>query len=246
MRHYHGTPIGGPIDDAYLFIKGRCVLIPYIRQDNLAIAMDVAESFILDSSTFSYWKSGKGRAPFAAYVELVRSVARHPGFDFCFIPDIIDGDEAENWQLVREWMESKFKFQGVPVWHLHESLEYLAWLVENFHTIAVGSSGQWDTPGTLEWWQRMAQAMEVICDEEGRPRCKIHGLRMLSWRIVEHIPLSSADSTDAAVNGGSVARFGTYRLPTSVQRSCVIADIIESHNSPAVWRPYGIQQAMAI
>ena len=246
MRHYHGTPVGGPTDDAYRFVKGRNVLIPYIRQDNLAIALDVAEGVIFDSSTYSYWRAGKGRAPFPEYVKWVSSMARHPSFDFCFIPDIIDGTQSENWQLVREWIDMKYKFMGVPVWHLHESLEYLAWLVENFSLIAIGSSGQWSTPGTLEWWQRIAQAMEVICDEEGRPRCKVHGLRMLSWRIIEHIPLSSADSTDAAVNGGSVSRFGTYRLPTSAQRSCVIADIIESHNSPAVWVPHGMQQAMAI
>jgi hypothetical protein len=197
--------------------------------------MDVAQSFILDNSAFTYWQSGAGAVPFDDYYAWVRSVFRHPAFDWALIPDLIDGDVEQNARLVRDWIRCGPKFKGVPVYHLHEPLEYLEWLVANFQTIAIGSSGAWRTPGAAAWWQRMSQVLDVICDADGRPRCRIHGLRMLDPDIFTRIPFTSADSTNAAVNCGSVQRFGMYVPPTSSQRAAVIAEIIESQNSPAIW-----------
>ena len=77
--------------------------------------------------------------------------------------------------------------------------------------------------------------MEVMCDEQGRPKCKIHGLRMLDPDVFTRLPFSSADSTNAAVNCGAISRFGMYPAPTSSQRAAVIAERIESHNSAPVW-----------
>lgn len=48
--------------------------------------------------------------------------------------------------------------------------------------------------------------------------------------------LASADSANAAVNGGSISRFGMYVPPTAGQRANVIADRIESHNSSPIWQ----------
>lgn len=77
--------------------------------------------------------------------------------------------------------------------------------------------------------------MAVACDKDGRPRTKLHGLRMLDPEIFTRLPLSSADSVNAAVNGGSVSRFGMYVPPTAAQRAEVIAERIESNNSAHLW-----------
>ncbi|MNN93162.1 hypothetical protein D3C81_2115550 [compost metagenome] len=77
--------------------------------------------------------------------------------------------------------------------------------------------------------------MDAICDDYGRPTCRLHGLRMLDPAIFQFLPRASADSTNAAVNGGSIARFGMYTPPTAGQRANVIADRIESHNSAPIW-----------
>jgi hypothetical protein len=60
MRHYHGTPIGrnGKEDTPTKFLKGRNVLIPFPRQDDLEVAMEVANSVIFDNGAFSIWKKG--------------------------------------------------------------------------------------------------------------------------------------------------------------------------------------------
>lgn len=245
MIHYHGTPIGGSRQDAARFLIGRHALVPFARPDDLAVVMECCQSFCLDNSAFSHWKAGHGRVDFDSYMDWVRGIYRHPGFDWALIPDIIDGTEEDNYRWVRDWVRCGPKFKGVPVWHLHESLGYLEWLVTNFETVAFGSSGQWSTPGTAAWWQRMAEVLAIACDADGRPKCRFHGLRMLDPAIFRLIPFTSADSTNAAVNCGDLKRFGMYAPPTASQRAAVIAERIESHNSPPIWIAPAIQAELS-
>lgn len=233
--------MGGPRIDAARFLSGRHALIPFFRPDDLPVAMDVSQSFVLDNSAFSLWKKG-GDVPFAEYHSWVQGMAGHPGLDWALIPDKIDGTELENAALVTAWLREGSDVLSVPVWHMHESLEWLSYLIDRFQVVALGSSGQWATPGTDGWWSRMTEAMAVCCNSIGRPKKKLHGLRMLDPRIFTQLPLSSADSTNAAVNSGSIARFGSYLPPTSSQRAEVIASRIEAHNSAAIWEPLSAGQ----
>ncbi|EOZ5126565.1 hypothetical protein ABL975_17270 [Pseudomonas aeruginosa] len=235
MIHYHGTPIGGTRQDAARFLAGRHALVPFPRQDDVAIVAEVCQSFCFDNGAFSVWKKG-GTLDVESYLRWVDDWRRHPGFDWALIPDVIDGDEADNDRLLEQWPEH---LPGVPVWHLHESLERLQRLASAWRTVALGSSGQWATPGTAPWWKRISAAMNSICDARGRPTCRLHGLRMLDPKIFGRLPFASADSTNAAVNGGSVSRFGIYPPPTAGQRAAVIADRIETHNSAPVWTHSG-------
>lgn len=193
----------------------------------------MCQSFVFDNGAFTVWRQG-GQLDVDGYVAWVEQWHRHPGFDWALIPDVIEGSEAENDQLIADWPQH---LAGVPVWHLHESLERLEALSRTWRTVAFGSSGQWATPGTDAWWKRISAAMDTICDDHGRPRCRLHGLRMLDPAIFSRLPFASADSTNAAVNGGSISRFGMYAPPTAGQRASVIADRIEAHNSAAIWRP---------
>lgn len=245
MIHYHGTPVGGTRTDVVRFLSGRHALIPFARPDDLGAALEVCQSVVLDNSAFSLWKKG-GDVDVAGYHAWVHSIAGHPSLDWCLIPDKIDGTEEENIELVNLWLRMGCRVQSVPVWHMHESLEWLGYLVSKFQTVALGSSGQWASPGTSGWWDRMAQAMAVACDDEGRPHARLHGLRMLDPQVFTRLPLSSADSTNASVNSGSLARFGSYVPPTAGQRSEVIAARIESHNSAPCWVSQGEQHAFAI
>ncbi|MCC0497252.1 hypothetical protein LJG12_22720 [Pseudomonas aeruginosa] len=206
MIHYHGTPIGGTRQDAARFLAGRHALVPFPRQDDIAIVAEVCQSFCFDNGAFSVWKKG-GTLDIEGYLRWVDDWRRHPGFDWALIPDVIDGDEADNDRLLEQWPE---QLPGVPVWHLHESLERLQRLASVWRTVALGSSGQWATPGTAPWWKRISAAMNSICDAYGRPTCRLHGLRMLDPKIFGRLPFASADSTNAAVNGGSISRFGIY------------------------------------
>jgi hypothetical protein len=230
MIHYHGTPCGGTLADKVRFLKGRHALVPFPRQDDLGIIADACQSFIFDNGAFSAWKRGLVM-DIDGYIKWVEQWHKHPGFDWAIIPDVIDGDEQANDELVAAWPR---QLSGVPVWHMHESLDRLQYLCSEWRMVALGSSGQWPTPGTESWWKRMGNVMEFISDA-GRPPCKLHGLRMLDPAIFSRLPLSSADSTNATVNSGSVTRFGIYIPPTAGQRAEVIAARIEAHNSSAIW-----------
>lgn len=231
MIHYHGTPVGGKKEDAARFLPGRHALISFAHPEDIAVAADVCQSFVLDNGAYTTWKQGKP-LDVNGYIKWVCEWYRHPGFDWALIPDVIDGSDSENDQLVRSWPKS---LPGVPVWHMHEPTIRLTWLARQFRTVALGSSGEFSSVGTQPWWSRMTQAMKAVCDEQGRPMCKLHGLRMLDPAIFTRLPLSSADSTNAVVNSGSLSRFGSYPPPHRSQRAAVLADRIESENSCAVF-----------
>lgn len=197
----------------------------------MGVVAEVCQSFIFDNGAFTVWRQG-GQLDIPGYIAWCDEWHRHPGFDWALIPDVIEGSEDENDALVADWPRH---IAGVPVWHLHEGIDRLQRLAETWPTVAIGSSGQWSHPGSLAWWERMAKVMGAVCDAEGRPPCRLHGLRMLDPKVFTHLPLASADSTNAAVNGGSLSRFGMYLPPTAAQRSAVIAERIESHNSAAIW-----------
>jgi hypothetical protein len=147
------------------------------------------------------------------------------------IPDVIDGDERANDDLVAQW---PFRTAGVPVWHLHESIARLQGLAATWPRIAFGSSGAYSTPGVPKWWARMNEALLAIC-KDGRPITKLHGLRMLRPDLFEHIPLASADSAGVSRSVGTTNWGGAYRQASDLVKALVLIDSYESKNSAPVW-----------
>jgi hypothetical protein len=231
MIHYHGGPIT-PLTAADAVWRGRHAFVSYERPDQIAMAAEICQSFALDNGAFSAWRTGN-ELDVQGYAEWVKEWMRHPGFDWCLIPDVIDGTENDNVGMIAQWRELGVPFSvSVPVWHLHESLERLAYMAVAWPRVAIGSSGQWATVGDAAWWQRMAEAMAVICDEDGRPKCKLHGLRMLNPDVFTRLPLASADSTNVARNHARETR--RYQLTDSMG-AIVIAGRVEASNAAARW-----------
>jgi hypothetical protein len=238
---YHGGPVSGSRTDNARFYMGRHAFVSFAAPDHLPAIADVAESFALDNGAFTAWRAGE-TFDRSGYIDWVEQWHRHPAFDWAVIPDVIDGSEEENDELIAAWPPG---LRGVPVYHLHESMRRLQDLAWRYGTVALGSSGQWSTPGTQSWWARMEEVMRCLCNEAGQPQCRLHGLRMLAPAIIDRLPLSSADSCNAAINAGSLSRFGQYVPPSASQRAEVIALRMQRHNAPAVWRPMPQQYGMA-
>lgn len=247
MIHYHGTPLGGTRQDVARFVNNRHFCVPFTNPDDLPVIAEHGASWFADNGAFSVWKQG-GELDRPAYYEWLREWSMHPGFDFAIIPDVIEGTEHENDLLLQEWDKRMYHpryVPGVPVWHLHESLERLHRLCTGrWRRVALGSSGKWSTPGEESWWLRMEEAMHVATDKEGRPLCKLHGLRMLSPMIFTQLPLASADSTNVAQNCNILPRFGMYKPPTRAQRCEVIASRIENQQSACRWIPRSDRQKL--
>jgi hypothetical protein len=250
MIHYHGAPMW-PLTAAAQFWPRRHGFVSFEHPEQIAMVAECCQSFALDNGAFSKWTAGKGEVDVGAYAAWVREWDTHPGFDFAIIPDTIDGSEFDNDRMIARWFNAGMR-HGVAVWHLHESLERLSYLVHCTSVtrgrLALGSSGQWATPATPEWWQRMEQIRPIVCDENGRPRCKLHGLRMLNPTIFSHVPLASADSCNVAMNIGKDTRWkGTYQPVTETQRALILAERIEMHVAAVRWsHRVGVQQNLEL
>ena len=244
MIHYHGTPCGMKQMEAEQFLKGRHAFISFAAPCDIRIAAEVCSSFAIDNGAFSAWKKNEPIQNWQPYYGFVEYWRLHPGFDWAIIPDVIDGSEEDNDRMLSEW---PFRSPvGVPVWHLHESLGRLRMLVHDprFPRIALGSSGHYRKLRTRKWKERMAQAMEVICELGGRPLKKVHGLRMLDAKVFSRYPLASADSTNAVRNASLDDRFGMYLPYRKSTRAHTIAERIERHNSAPLWIPPKKQLAL--
>jgi len=235
MIHYHGLPIT-PQTAAVEAIKGGHAFVSFVSQEQLNIAAELCQSFAVDNGAFSFWQKGEPKTDWSDYYTWALNVERIPNSDFAVIPDIIDGSEADNDALIAEW-PTKPAF-GCPVWHMHESLDRLVRLGLDWNKVAIGSSGEFSKVNSKEWWGRMAQAMDAVCDRGGRPFVKLHGLRMLNPRVFSRLPFHSADSTNIGRNIGIDKKWtkGHYLPPpTREARAAVMRQRIEHHQAAQTW-----------
>lgn len=232
MIRYHGGPIT-PINVARAVWQSKHAMISFAYPRQLEDAAEVAQSFVLDNGAFTTWKRGK-RFKFYAYLRWIEFWSKHPGFDWCLIPDVIDGNEDENDELIDMW---KFDSRrSVPVWHLHESIKRLKRLCRQFPRVAFGSSGQYHKPGARIWWERMEEALPLVVDPNGYPICAFHGLRMMDPAIFSFVPFKSVDSVSVALNHPIDKAWGGPYAPRSKQmRACVLADRFENHACAIRW-----------
>jgi hypothetical protein len=232
MIPYHGGPFADPKIAAHLY-RGRHAMVSFARPEQLDPVSALARSFALDNGAFSAWRAGSPVRDWPEYYAWVAEWKHHPGFDFAVIPDAIEASEEENDELLAAW---PFPDAGVPVYHLHESLERLQRLSRSYPRIALGSSGRYRTPGTLVWWDRMNEVLSVVCDKSGHPQVKLHGLRMLSPKLLAMLPLGSADSTTVARNVNLDRKWRGPMCPaTKWGRALSHCERIEAVLPPARW-----------
>lgn len=233
MIHYHGLPIT-PDTAAEVATRAGHAFVSFAHPGQLGVAVSGCQSFAIDNGAFSAWKAGRPITDWSGYYKFATSCFRIPTCDFAVIPDVIDGDEAANDALVGEWpLPTWF---GAPVWHLHESVERLQRLASTFPRVCLGSSGDFAQVGSERWWARMGVAMRVICDDAGRPMCRLHGLRMLDPEVFSKFPFASADSTNIGRNIGFDCKWhGPYKPPTKESRVQLMRSRIESVNAPVVF-----------
>jgi hypothetical protein len=228
--HYHGTPIT-PRDLLIRELAGRMFCVSFAEPRDVDVCHEIGQSVMLDNGAFSMWKCGTP-TDWPGYYAWCERWLEHQT-TWAVIPDVIDGDEAANDALIREW---PFDERGAPVWHMHESLDRLADLVRWWPLVCIGSSGQYADLGTPAWRGRMVQAMRVACRADGRPRTRLHMLRGLAL-AGGPFPFYSADSTNIARNHAG----STGRLPQSPR---AMADRIDRVQCPPRWHAPAVQMEL--
>lgn len=242
MIHYHGLPIT-PETAAATVLQAGHGFVSFAEPRNLGLVAQVCQSFAVDNGAFTAWKQGAPVTDWSAFYAWAADAQMVPSCDFAVVPDVIDGAEADNDALLAEWPLGKYF--GAPVWHMHESLERLERLASDWPRICIGSSGEFAVVGSAAWWGRIAEAMAVVCDGQGRPGVRLHGLRMLNPEVFSRLPFASADSTNIGRNIGiDQAWRGTYTPPTKEARAAVMRARIEAHNAPSIWTPAPVPRAI--
>ena len=193
--HYHGTPIT-PLSSLES-LAGKCFCVSYAHPANVKRCHEIGQSVMLDNGAFSLWKSGTP-TNWAKYYGWAEPWLECPT-TWGVIPDVIDGAEFDNRMLALDCPFPRHKM--APVWHLHESLEYLNLLVDGWPRVCFGSSGAYAEVGSPQWHNRVQEAFDTIWDR----RPMIHMLRGMRCCKMPY-PFASVDSTDIARNHHAAKR----------------------------------------
>ena len=221
MIHYHGTPLT-PRKLLY-GLAGRHLCVSFANPRDVDVALSIAQSVLFDNGAYSAFTSG---ADFdaGAYYAWLRPRLGHP--HWAVIPDVIDGTEDEQRELVVSWPFDKAL--GAPVWHLGLSIEYLIELAREWPKVCFGSSQQYWKIGTPKWEARVDEAFDALA-EEFPTLPWVHMLRGLS-QAGKRWPFASADSANVSRNFKS-AKFDP----------ALMAARIDKVQAPSRWRGRAVQ-----
>lgn len=228
MIKYHGTPITSKNNSVFKEVMPtRNALVSYANPGDLKRAITICDKIIIDNGAFTTWnKVKKGKIESINWVAhwekyyLWVAVMLHK-IDYFFIPDVIDGSEDENNELIKEFIrknnykKTEMVEKAIPIWHVNESIRRLKRLMSEFNYIAFGSAGEFGTLGTKEWHIKMNEAMKAVCDADGEPKIKIHMLRCLNPDIFLQYPFYSGDSTTLAQNH---SRDGAWNIIRRIEK----------------------------
>lgn len=226
--HYHGTPITP--NHILETMAGHSFCVSWARPDQLRRCHEIGQSVMLDNGAFTYWRTGE-RPDWGDFYTWAEPWLDCPT-TWPVIPDVIDGDEDDNRRLVMECPLPAHKM--APVWHLHESLDYLGMLVDGWHRICFGSSGQYAGIGTAAWHRRTQEAFETIMDRKPW----VHMLRGMQTLNFGCYPFGSVDSTDIARHH--------YRGRGDIGHAKVMASTWDAKQCPIRYNPVPQQGALAL
>jgi len=223
--HYHGTPIS-PMK-AMETMGGKHFCVSYARPDDLKRCLRIGQSLMLDNGAFSAKTRGLpfDRDGFYGWVE---PLLVHPHWGV--VPDVIDGSEDEQREMVKSWPFRKE--MGIPVWHLGLSISYLIELCDAWGRVCFGSAGEFWQIGTSKWCHRMDEAFNALVNTYGKQIPWVHGMRMLGQSSGPW-PLASADSTNVALHHAE-----------HFECAGCMAKRIDSTNPPTKWNVQPLQEVL--
>ncbi len=229
--HYHGTPITPR--GRLLKLAGRSFCVSYAAPYDVEWVHSHGQSTMLDNGAYSFWRSGRkmSHEDWQGFYDWAS-----PWLDYHttwgVIPDVIDGTEEENDELVSlSWSIPRM----APVWHMHESINRLKRLCDTYQRVCLGSSAQYATVGSDSWHRRMDEAMNDLCGSGPAPTW-LHMLRGMDV-VDAGYPFASVDSTNVAQNHNRNGKIG--------ENIEAMADRLDVRQAPARWTKKGIQQVLA-
>jgi hypothetical protein len=206
---------------------GKHFCVSYARPDDLKRCLRIGQSLMLDNGAFSAKTRGLpfDRDGFYGWVE---PLLVHPHWGV--VPDVIDGSEDEQREMVKSWPFRKE--MGIPVWHLGLSISYLIELCDSWGRVCFGSAGEFWQIGTSKWCHRMDEAFNALVNTYGKQIPWVHGMRMLGQSSGPW-PLASADSTNVALHHAE-----------HLECAGCMAKRIDATNPPTQWKNQPLQEVL--
>lgn len=189
--HYHGTPISPAY--VYKFMGGRNFCVSYADPRDVERAHEIGQSVMLDNGAFSAWRTGKP-TDWPGYYAWCDRWLDHPN-TWAVIPDVITGTAEDQDDLIRQWPHGT---RGAPVWHMHEPVERLLRLIDQWPKVCIGSSEDYARVLSPAWKARMDAVWNTI-EGSGMRTPWLHMLRGMQC-VKYDWPFASVDSTDVARN----------------------------------------------
>ena len=182
--HYHGTPIT-PMT-ALHELAGRHFCVSFSDPRDCARCHAIGSSVMLDNGAFSLWRKGRP-TDWPGYYSWADEWLNFPT-TWGVIPDVIDGSEEEQDELLRQW---PFGLRGAPVWHMNESIERLLSLLDRWPRVCIGSTSVFSVVLSDPWQLRMDEVWDEISRRGWLPW--VHMLRGMAtsgqrWPFDRHRP----------------------------------------------------------
>tara|TARA_R110000823_G_scaffold295274_1_gene414320 strand:- start:285 stop:1034 length:750 start_codon:yes stop_codon:yes gene_type:complete len=209
-RLVHGTPITPK--RLLPQLKGKSFCVSYMHPEQLNETIELVgdnEVLILDNGAFTAWKKGitLDDAWWDGFYAWANAAMDKCPQAVCVIPDVINGNEADNLQLIADAIKGnkiKYPERAMAIWHMNESFEQLEKLFRIFNFIGFGSCGEVDItknkPGSA-YIAKIKQAWAFMAYWENKYNIDkpwIHMMRGLG--VLHKIGFDSADSCNIAMN----------------------------------------------
>ena len=193
MINYHGTPVT-PRKTIYE-LAGANFCVSFADPRDIQVCHDIGSSVMIDNGAYTFWTKGK-KIDWDDYYQFCSHWLSYKT-TWAVVPDVIDGGEEQNDELIAEWQLNRR--QSAVVWHMHESIDRLQRLInEDWGKVCIGSSGNYAQVGNKKWHDRMRQVMNRVCPQGIAPTW-FHMMRGMALSNSQY-PFASVDSTDIARN----------------------------------------------
>jgi len=218
MRIYYSGGLCIEKRDPYLvdLIKARLLSYHYVTPRATKYYWDLKESrgclLMLDSGAFSVWNKGE-EVNFDEYLKY--AVESQDKWDIIIVLDQIPGSPGRkdvsmaernhcakiSWERYQIMLKAGIPAEKLmPVYHQGEHPRWIWQMVE--HCPLIGLSPANDrTPREKKEW--LDDTMDVVCNSDGTPRARFHGLAVTSPSLMRDYPWHSVDSASWAISSGN-------------------------------------------
>lgn len=145
-----------------------------------------------ENASYSYFETEGFKKFLDDYIEYLHENKQY--LDFYVTVDAIGANDIsanKTWEILK-YMES-FGLNPIPVYHFKEDHKFLKRMIDNYEYIGIGGLGQDITKE--KYIPEADKFFKYVCDDNGKPRVKVHGFALTSSELILRYPWYSVDSS---------------------------------------------------